>query len=181
MDRSQKYPSPKIILTDGFRDRANVLLAISNYAVMKRPFHPRDHDGDQSAFFLCLPKLHITLASPPSAAFTKLARYCFSRLHWAFHWRGWVSIGASLFGDAESGFGDNKGNIDQFFEQHPKLGHIALYRAVNKSLTTQNAVNRLACIINHRNNPRIIHMARAKNANRSDDRPVIISVRRNHQ
>jgi hypothetical protein len=53
-------------------------------------------------------------ASPPLAAFTKLARYCFGRLHWVFHWRDWVSIGASLFGDAESRFGDNKDNIDRF-------------------------------------------------------------------
>ena len=135
---------------------------------------------------LCLSELHITLASPPLAAFTKLARHSSGRLHWAFHWRGRVSIGASLFGDAESGFDDNKDNIDRFFERHPKLGHIALYRAVNhqietRLLTTQNAVNRLACIINHRNNPRIIHMTRPKNANRPDDRPVIIPVRRNHQ
>jgi|DEB0MinimDraft_3_1074331.scaffolds.fasta_scaffold05469_5 hypothetical protein len=32
----------------GFRPRANVLLAISNYAVTKRIFHPRDHDGDHT-------------------------------------------------------------------------------------------------------------------------------------
>ena len=110
MDRSQKYPSPKIILTDGFRDRANVLLAISNYAVMKRPFHPRDHDGDQSAFALCLPKLHITLANPPLAAFTQLAGNSSGRLHRAFHRRGRVSIGTCLFADAESWFGDDTDN-----------------------------------------------------------------------
>jgi hypothetical protein len=43
-----KTPGPKIILIGGFHHRANVLLAISNYAVMKRLFHPRDHDGDHA-------------------------------------------------------------------------------------------------------------------------------------
>ena len=102
---------------------------------MKRPFHPHDHDGDY-AHEPKLPELHITLASPPLAAFTQLARHSSGRLHWAFHWHGRVSIGPSLFGDAERGFGDNKNNIDRFFERHPKLGHIALYRAVNHQIET---------------------------------------------
>ena len=55
------------------------------------------------------------------------------------------------------------------------------HRAGNRSLTTQNAINRLACIINHRDDPRVIHMAWAKDANRPNDRPVIIPIRRNHQ
>ena len=67
-----------------------------------------------------------------------------------------------------------------------KLVPITLNRVVNhytenRPLTTQNAINRLACIINHRDNPRVIHMAWPKNANRSDDRPIIITIGRNHQ
>ena len=67
-----------------------------------------------------------------------------------------------------------------------RLAKIALNRVVNhharsRSLATQNAINRLTCIINHRYDPRVIHMARAENANRSNDRPVIIAIRRNHQ
>jgi hypothetical protein len=47
--------------------------------------------------------LHITLANPPLAAFTRLARHCFGHCHRAFYRRGRVSIGTRLFGDAESG------------------------------------------------------------------------------
>ena len=72
------------------------------------------NEADHCAFALCLPELRIALASPTLAAFTQLARHSSGRLHWAFHCRGRVSIGASLFGDAECGFGDNKDNIDRF-------------------------------------------------------------------
>jgi hypothetical protein len=68
--------------------------------------------------FAC-PNCTSPLPSPPLAAFTKLARHSSGRLNCAFHWRGRVSIGASLFGDAESGFDDNKDNIYRFFERHP--------------------------------------------------------------
>jgi len=57
-----------------------------------------------------VPKLHITLANPPLAAFTRLARHCFGHCHRAFYRRGRVSIGTRLFGDAESGFGENTDN-----------------------------------------------------------------------
>ena len=89
---------------------------------MKRPFHPRDHDGDHAhepnlrAFALYLPKLHITLANPPLAAVTRLARHSSGRLHRAFHRRGRVSIGTRLFGDAESGLDDHTDNIGRFFD-----------------------------------------------------------------
>jgi len=68
------------------------------------------NEADQCAFALCLPKLHITLANPPLAAFTQLARDSSGRLHRAFYRRGRVSIGTRLFGDAESGFGENTDN-----------------------------------------------------------------------
>jgi hypothetical protein len=53
------------------------------------------NEADQCASALCLSELHITLASPPLAAFTKLARHSSGRLHWAFHWRDWISSGAN--------------------------------------------------------------------------------------
>jgi hypothetical protein len=37
---------------------------------------------------------------------------------------------------------------------------LSIIKLAIKLLTTQNAVDCLACIINHRDNPRIIHMAR---------------------
>jgi hypothetical protein len=60
------------------------------------------NEANQCTFALCLAKLHITLANPPLAAFTRLARHCFGRLHQAFHRHGWVSVETRLFGDAES-------------------------------------------------------------------------------
>ena len=48
MKEEMNFSFLKIILIGGFRARANVLLAISNYAVMKRPFYPRAHDGDHA-------------------------------------------------------------------------------------------------------------------------------------
>ena len=68
------------------------------------------NETNQCAFALCLPKLHITLANPPLAAFTRLARHCFGHCHRAFYRRGRVSIGTRLFRDAESGFGENTDN-----------------------------------------------------------------------
>ena len=47
---AQKHPSPKITLISGFHYRANVLLAITNYAVMKRLFQPCSHDRENSVF-----------------------------------------------------------------------------------------------------------------------------------
>ena len=73
------------------------------------------NEANQCAFTLCLPKLHITLANPPLAAFTRLARHSSGRLHRAFHRRGRVLIGTRLFGDAESGLDDDTDNIDRFF------------------------------------------------------------------
>ena len=78
--------------------------------VKVRFFCQRTNSANQCAFALYLPKLHITLANPPLAAFTQLARHSSGRLHRAFHRRGRVSIGTRLFGDAESGFGDNTDN-----------------------------------------------------------------------
>jgi hypothetical protein len=68
------------------------------------------NESSQCIFALCLPKLHITLASPPLAVFIRLAQHSSGRLHRAFYQRGRVSIGTSLFGDAESGLGENTDN-----------------------------------------------------------------------
>ena len=73
------------------------------------------NETNQCAFALRLPKLNITLANPPLAAFTRLARHCFERLHRAFHRCGRVSIGTHLSGDAESGLDDDTDNIYRFF------------------------------------------------------------------
>ena len=73
------------------------------------------NEADQRAFPLCLPKLHITLANPPLAAFTRLARHCFGHCHRAFYRRGRVSIGTRLFGGPESGLDDHTDEIDRFF------------------------------------------------------------------
>ena len=73
------------------------------------------NEANQCAFALCLPKLHITLANPRLAAFTRLARHSSGRLHRAFHRRSRVSIGTRLFGDAESGLDDDTDNISRFF------------------------------------------------------------------
>ena len=70
------------------------------------------NETNQCAFALCLPKLHITPANPPLAAFTRLARHSSGRLHQAFHRRGRVSIETRLFGGAESGLADDTDNID---------------------------------------------------------------------
>jgi hypothetical protein len=73
------------------------------------------NEANQWAFALCLPKLHITLANPPLAALTRLARHSSGHLHRAFHRRGRVSIGTRLFGDAGSGLDDDTDNIVRFF------------------------------------------------------------------
>jgi hypothetical protein len=51
-------------------------------------------------FALCLLELHITLAGPPFAAFTRLAQHYSGHLHQAFSWDGRVSIEANPFGYA---------------------------------------------------------------------------------
>ena len=44
------------------------------------------NEPNQCAFALCLPELHITLASPPFAAFARLAQHYSGHLHQAFNW-----------------------------------------------------------------------------------------------
>jgi hypothetical protein len=56
--------------------------------------------------------VHITFASSPLATFTRLARHSSGRLPRAFYRRGRVSIGTRLFGDAESGLGDDTDKIN---------------------------------------------------------------------
>ena len=53
--------------------------------------------------------------TPPLAAFTRLVQHSSGRLHQAFHRRGRVSIGTSLFGDAKSSLVEDTDNIDRFF------------------------------------------------------------------
>jgi hypothetical protein len=68
------------------------------------------NESNQSTFTFCLPEWHITLASPPLAPFTRLARHSSGTLHRAFYRRGRVSIGNRLSGDAESGLGEKTDN-----------------------------------------------------------------------
>ena len=96
---------------------------VRNYGDMLIQYHdcessfflPPDQLSNQCAFALCLLKLHITLANPPLAAFTRLARHSSGRLHRASHRRGRVSIRTRLFGYVESGLDDDTDNIDRFF------------------------------------------------------------------
>ena len=49
----------------------------------------------QCAYALRLPKLHITNANPPFAAFTQLDQHYYGYFYQAFNWGDWVP--ASLF------------------------------------------------------------------------------------
>jgi hypothetical protein len=66
---------------------------------MKRLFHTCDHDRDH-AHKPILPELHITLASLPFAAFTRLDKHYSSHLNQAFNQGSRVSIESNLFGYA---------------------------------------------------------------------------------
>ena len=61
--------------------------------------------------FVC-PNCISPLPAPALTAFTRLARHSSGRLPRAFYRRGRVSIGTRLFGDAESGLGDDTDKIN---------------------------------------------------------------------